>query len=300
MPLSPLERAMFESFSKFGRIGSSYRVYFEQPSYEEVVSCEEALDPDRLRTYFTRAIKDWSDHPGEEDQRAAASRFLRRYCGSIAAATTIPLANGVALDVSIPRVSLLVRNDMMLGTVLDRAGAREFVSPERPTTWPIDATPVPTVGELRTRAFESLFRDNLVPAFERIREAIGVSTKLLWSTAAESIEYGYEHARPYYDDLGWVPIEQDRAAIHFADTVAGVDGPNPMRGLLEWEDYDDPEVPGPLQVRRICCVNYVVPGREPRYCRTCGLLTTEQRHELWRLYHKLHREETECRWPPTG
>jgi ferric iron reductase protein FhuF len=184
--------------------------------------------------------------------------------------------------------------------VIDLTGATVYVSAARPTTWPIKAVSVPSVEELRSRALESLFRDHLVPAFERVHSAIGVSEKLIWTTAAESIEYMYEHARPYFDDAGWAPLDEDRAPIHFADTVPGIQGANPMKGLLEWEDFGDPEVPGPLQLRRVCCINYVIPGRKPQYCRTCGLLSASERHRLWRQYVAQHREETSCRWPPVG
>ena len=300
-----LQSAVWETLRNFGRIGASYPVYFRRPACWEAVDAEELLRLENLRGYFTRAINEWSDHPSEEDQRAAASRFLRRYIGSIAAAALIPLSGGVALDVAIPRVQLLIRSDLTLGTVIDLDGATVYGSAARPTAWPVPAVSLPSVEELRHRAFESLFRDHLVPAFERVYSAIGVSEKLIWTTAAESIEYMYEHARPYFDDAGWAPVGQDRAVVQFADTVPGIVGANPMKGLLEWEDFGDPEVPGPRQLRRICCVNYVIPGRAGQgagsgYCRTCGLLSASERQRLWRRYLAQHREETSCRWPPLG
>jgi ferric iron reductase protein FhuF len=296
----PLQLAAWETFRKFGRIGASYIVYFRRPACWETVPAEELLRGENLSSHFTRAINEWSDHPSEEDQRAAASRFLRRYVGSIAAATYIPLSAGVPLDVAIPRVHLVIRSNLTLGTVIDLAGATVYVSPERPTTWPIEAVSLPSVEELRARALNSLFRDHLVPALERVHFAIGVSWKLIWTTVAECVEYMYEHARPYCDGAGWAPLDEDRRVIHHADTVPGIEGANPMKGLLEWEDFDDPEVPGPTQVRRVCCVNYVVPGRGTPYCRTCGILPAEERHRLWRQYVAQHREETSCRWPPLG
>jgi ferric iron reductase protein FhuF len=300
----PLQLAAYATFRTFGRIGASYPVYFRRPQGWETVPAKDLLDLENLRTYFTRAISEWSDHPTEEDQRAGASRFLRRYIGSIAAATYIPLSAGVALDVGISRVQVLIRNDLTLGTVIDLDGAAVYVSKARPTTWPIEGVPVGSVEELRGRALESLFREHLVPAFERVREVIGVSKKLIWTTAAESIEYMYENARPYFDSAGWLPLDEDRAVIHSADTVPGIDGPNPMKGLLEWEDFGDPDVPGPVHMRRVCCVNYVVPGRGTTqtggYCRTCGILPPEERHRLWRLDVAQLQEETSCRWPPLG
>ena len=65
-----------------------------------------------------------------------------------------------------------------------------YMRPERPTTWPVEAVAVPSVEALRARALESLFRDHLVPAFERIHSPVGVSEKLIWTTVAECVEYG--------------------------------------------------------------------------------------------------------------
>jgi ferric iron reductase protein FhuF len=303
----PLQSAAYATFRKFGRIGASYPVYFKRPGGYEAVPAEELLRPENLRGYFTRAINEWSDRPTEEDQRAAASRFLRRYAGSIVGASLISLSGGVALDVALPRVQLLIRADLTLGSVVDLAGATAYVSPARPTAWPIEAVSVASAEELRRRAYQSLFRDHLVPAIDRVHSAIGVSWKLIWTTVAESIEYMYEHGRPYFDDAGWAPIAEDRAVIHLAGMVPGIEGANPMKGLIEWEDFGDPEIPGPVQLRRVCCVNYIVPGRGSRasdptsgYCRSCGLLSAEQRHRLWRRYLTGHREETACRWPPLG
>jgi len=43
-----------------------------------------------------RSILEWTDTPAVEDRRAAASRFLRRYCGTVVSAALIPLGSGVA------------------------------------------------------------------------------------------------------------------------------------------------------------------------------------------------------------
>jgi ferric iron reductase protein FhuF len=301
MTTDSLQSAAYATMRAFGRVGCSYPVYFRPQADWEVIAAEELLSVDNLRGYFTRAIKEWSDHPSEEDQRAAASRFLRRYVGSVAAAALMPLSAGVALDVSIPRVKLVIRSELALGTIVDLTGAPVYVSPARPTQWPVEGVSLASVEQLRHRAYESLFRDHLVPAFERVRAVIGVSARLVWATAAECVEYLYENARPYFDDAGWAPLDEDRRVVHYADTVPGIDGPNPMKGLMEWEDFDDPDLPRPMQLRRICCVNYVIPGRGSNpYCRSCGLLTAEQRHQLWRQYVIQGRQETSCRWPPLG
>jgi Ferric iron reductase FhuF-like transporter len=295
-----LEGALRAALAKFGRIGASYPLYIKAPLGIEVVPQPELLDFANLSSYFERSINEWTDHPEDEDGRAAASRFMRRLCGSVAAAALVPLANGVAFDVSIERVSLIIRNDMTLGTVLDLDGAEIFTSSDRPTTWPVNACRVFSTTELRERALRNLFADNLVPSFERVLQAVRVSPRLLWTTAAESIELLYEYGRPYFDEESWRPLEEDRLVLHFGASLPGVEGPNPMLGLLDWERFDDPLLPDQYQVRKICCVNYVIPGRKPSYCRTCGIISAEQRKELWRRYLVANRDATVCTWPPRG
>jgi Ferric iron reductase FhuF-like transporter len=298
--VASLERAMRSALAKFGRIGASYPVYVKAPPGIEVVPQVELVDFANLSSYFERSISEWTKHPEDEDIRAAASRFMRRFCGSVAAAALVPLANGVAFDVSINRVSLLIRNDMTLGSVLDLDGADFLTSPDRATTWPVDARTVETTVELREHALKSLFADNLVPSFERVLQVVHVSPRLLWTTTAESIELLYEYGRPYFNEESWGPLEEDRLALHFGASLPGVAGPNPLLGLLEWERFDDPFLPDQYQVRKICCVNYVIPGRKPSYCRTCGIISAEQRKELWRRYVVANREATVCAWPPRG
>jgi ferric iron reductase protein FhuF len=280
-----LADAIAESLGRLGRFGVSYPVYLDRPPGHEIVAADEVLAPQHLGRYFERSIMEWTDHPDEEDVRAAASRFVRRYCGSMAAASLLPLANGVAFDVSIPRVAFLIRNDMPMGVVLDTSGAEINVSPARPTRWPVEGSrSLPTDEGLRGRALGSLLAGNIVPAFERVLERARVSPKLLWATAAEQIDSLYENARGGHDRGSFEPFERDRRAILFGARVPGVQGPNPMLDLLDWEDSDDPLLPRSLQVRRICCVCYVIPGREPAYCRTCGLLDKAERLDLWRSW----------------
>jgi ferric iron reductase protein FhuF len=303
-PRTPLDEAVYAAQQRFGRMGGSFPIHFRPPTGYEVVPALDLLEVERLRSYFVRAIAEWSSSPSEEDQRAAASRFVRRYAGAIGTAALVPLANGVALDVSLERVSLLIRSNLTLGVVLDLEGSDISVSPDRPTTWPIEELgrpiSVPSAADLRDRAFEALFGRNLAPAFERILEAIHVSDRLLWTNAAESIELMYEYGEPNADPAEWAPFEADRRAIHEAEAVAGIDGPNPARGLIEWEDFDDPLVPGPQQMRRVCCANFVIPGRPGKYCRTCGLIPFEERHRLWVQFMTTNRDAEQVPWPPLG
>jgi hypothetical protein len=280
----PLARAVADAVARLGRFGSSYPVYLAPPSGYEIVTAEDMLQPERLGSYCERAITAWTQHPEEEDIRAAASRLMRRYCGSLASATFVPLAHGVALDVSLPRVAFLIRDEMPMGVVLDLSADGPWVSPERPTAWPLDdARSVATLAELRERAWLSLFSEHLAPAIERVLSYAKLNPKVLWSTAAEQIDLLYENALDGFGPTELANLSADREVALFASTLPGLLGANPLRNLLTWETVADQAFPRPLQVREICCVCFVIPGRNA-YCRTCGLISQEERLTLWRSW----------------
>ncbi len=283
--LTTLDEAVSAAVAQLGRFGAAYPVYLAPPSGHEIVRATELLEPIALRAASERSIREWTARPQDEDIRAAVSRFARRYCGSIAAAALVPLANGVAFDVGLERVAFVIRNDMPMGVVLGIDSVPPIVSPSRPTGWPHEeARSVPSLSALREAALGSLFGEHLQPAFDAILREIHVSPRLLWSTAAEQIDLLYESAVESLDPRSNEPFQADREAILFAGELPGLSRPNPMRDLLFWETADDPAFPRPLQVRRVCCVNYVVPGRPNTWCRTCGLISPEERLELWRSF----------------
>ena len=296
-----LQAAIYESHQKLGRLGASYAVWLEPPAAWEVIPALELLTTKHMTNFFERAILEWTDHPEDEDIRAAASRFMRRYLLSVAAPTYLALANGVAWGLTLDRISIVMRPDLPLGAVIDIRGLEAVTTPERPTRWPVHGKAVATLDELRDRALRPLFGDAHVRSFERVLGHVHVSPRLLWSTAAENVDYYYDNALAITsgDERGiWAA---DRERLLFGETLPGIEGENPMRDLLGWDDFrDDPLFPRLLQVRTVCCVNYIVPGRNPRYCRTCGLLTPEERHDLWRRYASDRDTATAVPWPPKG
>ena len=267
----------------------------------EVIPALELLTERHMTTFFERAILEWTSHPEEEDIRAAASRFMRRYLLSVSAPAYLSLANGVAWELTLDRISIVMRPDLPLGAVIDLRGLPAHTTAERPTAWPVDGTAVATLNELRERALRPLFGDVHVRSFERVLGHVRVSPKLLWSTAAENVDYYYDNALSLLDGSERERFAADREHILFGDALPGIEGQSPIKGLLGWDDFrDDPLFPRLLQVRTMCCVNYVVPGRDPRYCRTCGLLTPEQRREQWRRYATERDTATVVPWPPKG
>ena len=295
-----LQAAIYASHQKLGRLGASYAIWLERPPVWETVPCLELLTTERMTDFFERAVAEWSANPNEEDLRAAASRFMRRYLLSVAAPAFLALSNGVAWDLTLDRLSVVMRPDLALGAVIDLRGLATFTSAERPTAWPVEGRAV-SVAELRDRALRPLFGDVHVRSFERVLSHVRVSPRLLWSTAAENVDYYYSNAIDKVDGAQRERYAADRELMLFGATLPGVEGENPMRGLLAWDDFsDDPRFPRPLQVRTVCCANYVVPGRNPPYCRTCGLRPAEERRAAWTNFIEAPDIATAVPWPPRG
>ena len=209
----PLQASLTRAIERVGPYLRAYRVYLEPPASAETVAAPDLVRREPLRHYAARAVKEWSDRPWDEDPRAAVSRLVRRYLGSLVTAALVPLFTHCA--------------------------------------W----------------------------LFDTVMEHIKVSSQLLWSTAAEQVDGLYENAIDGPDAGVFAHAAADRELMLFGDSLPGVAGPNPMRDVLFWEPYH--EGAHRIQVRRVCCANFVVPGRTQVYCRNCGLITPAERLAKW-------------------
>jgi hypothetical protein len=297
-----LQAAIYESHQKLGRIGASYPIWLEPPPVWETIPVVELLSKERITENFERSIASWTKDPKEEDIRAAASRFMRRYLHSIQAPTIVALASGVGWDLTLDRISIVWRAELPLGAVIDIRGLETFVTRERPTAWPVDRTAETTLEDLRDRALGTLFGDVHRRSFEYVLASVRVSPRLLWSQAAECVDYYYDYALELLKGDELAPFAADRERILFAESLPGVEGPNPLKELLAWDDFrDDPRMPQRLlQVRTVCCFNYVIPGRPEKYCRSCGLISQEERRQKWVKYVTSNVTATSVPWPPLG
>ena len=295
-----LQTAIYESHQKLGRLGASYAVWLEPPPVWETIPCLELLTTERMTGYFERAILEWSANPSEEDIRAAASRFMRRYLLSVATPTFLALTHGIGWELPLERISVVMRPDLALGAVIDLRGLETYTSRERPSEWPVTGRDV-SLDELRDHALRPLFGDVHVRSFDKVLGHVRVSPRLLWSTAAENLDYYYDNAIAYTEGEERDRYAVDRDLMLFGDTVPGIEGDNPMKGLLAWDDFsDDARFPRPRQVRIVCCANYVIPGRGTKYCRTCGLVSQAERRKSWEQFVDGAKNATEVPWPPRG
>ncbi len=274
-----LQTALDRAVESVGPLARRYPIYLSEPPGAESIAAVDLMQPETLRSYAARAVKEWSDRPLDEDPRAAVSRLIRRYLGSVVTAALVPLVHGIGLDLSQERVRVIMQNDLPQGTVID---AREvLICAERPATWLVHGTDVTTIANLHERVFVPLL-GHLSWAFEAVLANIKVSPQLLWSTAAEQVDLIFEYAIEGRTPAVFASASGDREQLLFADTLPGIAGPNPMRDQLYWEPAGDRV--HQIQVRRVCCANFVVPGRTQGYCRNCDLITEERRLVMWDEY----------------
>jgi ferric iron reductase protein FhuF len=184
----------------------------------------------------------------------------------------------MAIDVSPEHMGAIVQKDLPQGIVL--RVDEVLLSSERPATWPVEGRDVGSLERLREEALAGYFR-HLAWQFGEVTAAIKVSAQLLWSTAAEQVDLLYDNAADGPAAEVFARAEPDRRVMLFGDRVPGIDGPNPLRDLLYWEAADGPEAGHRIQVRRVCCANFIVPGRTQGYCRNCDIITPQQRTRMW-------------------
>jgi len=274
-----LQSALADAVASVGPLARPYPIYLATPEGAETIAAEELMQRDTLRSYAARAVKEWSDRPLDEDPRAAVSRLIRRYLGSVITAGLVPLVHGIGLDLSPARVRVIMQSDLPQGTVVDVDEV--FVSAERPATWPVRGTDVGSAASLRERVLRPLLA-HLSWTFDSVVANIKVSPHLLWSTAAEQIDLIWEYAIEGQSPEAFQRARDDRDHLLSSETLPGIGGPNPLRDQLYWEPASDGL--HRIQVRRVCCANFVVPGRTQGYCRNCDLITAERRLVMWDEY----------------
>ena len=280
MERAALEKTLRECARGVGPLARAYEIYLERPADVEAIPAVELMRPEPLRHVATRAVKEWSDHPLDEDPRAAVSRVVRRYLGALTTAVIPALANGIGVDVAPERVSIVMRSDLPHGVVLRLDEV--LVSSERPATHPVRGRDVGSLAQLRALVLGPLFA-HTAWVFDQVLAYIKVSPQLLWSTAAEQVDGIFQYAVDGPEAAVFARASGDRDLMIEGEQLPGVAGPNPLRGLLYWEPASEPGHRN--QVRKVCCANFVVPGRTQGYCRNCDLITPVDRLRMYDEWH---------------
>ena len=259
---------------------------------DEIVPALRYHDLDYLRSAIARGkfttMSPPMDSGGESidvDLRIAVSRFTRQYSSSVSAVALTALANGVGLDCSAARCRVIIRANIPFLTILDVPEGEPLRCAERPTSWPVNGREVKTLRELREFVWRKLYAENLAPLFARTLQVTKVATNLCWTNAAEWVANVSDAAEEYLDPAAARPYYEDRVALLEAPTIPGIDGANPLHGLIDWQPYDAPDFPHGVQTRGICCVTYMLPDRLGRLCQNCGFLPLQDRVDLIRERH---------------
>jgi hypothetical protein len=274
-----LASAMAAAARSVGPYSQQYPAYLQALPGRELFSLDELVRPEVLRTYAADALSPWSDHPGDEDARAGVSRLARRYVGALTTAVLSALAHGIGIEAPRERARVMAQDDLSFGIVLDVGEV--LLCRERPASWPIAGRELRTLDEMRDRVLGA-YLGHCAWLFDQIIETIKVSPRLLWSTAAEQIDFVYEYAASGPARDVFARAQTDRELLLFAERAPGVAVQNPMKDLLRWEAATDgPDAGHRIQVRDVCCMNFVVSGRAQVYCRNCGLVTPPERRAMW-------------------
>ncbi|MGH9245881.1 MAG: hypothetical protein ACRD29_16490 [Acidimicrobiales bacterium] len=259
---------------------------------DEVVPATEYFDSDFLRAAVARAHTTPLHGDGvaaaddaDVNLRIAVSRFTRHYPAAITAIALVGLANGVGIDLSAVRCRLIVRNNIPFLATIDVDESNVVRCAARPTDWLGEGPTVESLDELRAHVWQKLYGENIAPLYSLVRKVTRISEHVMWTNAAEWAAMVSDAADEYLGVDAAPPYVAERVALLEAESLPGVPGANPLRGLMEWVPVDAPDFPHGVQVRRYCCMTYLLPDRLGRLCQNCGFLPLEDRIALTRERH---------------
>lgn len=218
--------------------------------------------------------------PAALEFQAGVSRFVRHYTGSLSIAALVGLAEGVGLELTPPRSTLVIWKDIPFRIVVDLPGSAVLRCAERPTSLQADGPVLATLDELRTRVWQSLYADHIAPLIARIGSSTGISETLLWTNTAEWIGVISEAAREYLGDEAAEPYLADREALLSASRIPGIDGVNPLRDRLDWTALERDRYPYEVATRDLCCLTYMLDDRFGRLCVSCPQLPLDEKIAL--------------------
>jgi hypothetical protein len=289
--------ALFDDLRGLGR-WTQGRFVPELTSADEVVPAERYLDPDFLRRAvdrgkFTTLIhRPGSSADDEVDPRVAVSKFTRIYAACVSHVALCGLARGVGIDVSLARCRMVIRYDLPFAVAVEVREDELVLCDERAAAWPVaSARRLDSLAELRDLMWRTLYAEHLVPIFDACSTVVKVSGRLKWSNAAEAVGILSDAAEEYLGREAARPFVADRHALLGAPRIPGVDGANPMSGLLEWVPYRGEHYTDGVQTRSVCCLQYLSSDRLGRLCQNCEFLPLEDRVALVKERHGLSQSD---------
>lgn len=289
--------SVIHQFRRLGR-GIEGKLVVEPDPAQEPIPAERYLDLDYLYQAVVRAMTSGPDPlaprrqnaVGEDggkplDVRIAASRFSRHYASSLTAVALTGLARGVGIDVSSPRCRMISRLNVPMLVQIDVLDQEIPSCAERPTEWPFGGPLITSVDELRQYVWRRLYSEHLAPVFTRLLEIANVSPKLLWANTAEWVGVVSDAAERNLEAPEASSFIAECKALLDAEKLPGIPGQNPLRGQVDRVPTSRDEYPRAVQIRRICCLTYLLDDRLGRLCHTCPFLPLEDRIALIRERH---------------
>jgi hypothetical protein len=259
---------------------------------QEQISGEWLLDADYLRTAIARARPAVTDppepeNPKDRDLRICSSRMSRQYCAALTTVALAGLANGVGIDLSPARCTVIFRDNLPSQLALAPAYRADEVlrCARRPTTWPVSGPAVASVEELREHVWTNLYARNLRPLFAAAVGTVKAPERLLWTNAAEWVAIVMDAAVDHLEPAAAAVVVAEGRALLEAESLPGFAGaPNPLRGRLEWVPFDDDGFGfrQGVQTRHLCCLVYLHTDRHGRLCQNCPFLPLSDRAALVR------------------
>jgi ferric iron reductase protein FhuF len=278
--------------TKLGSLGADVgsRVVMSPPEASDLVPAERFSDPNYLREAMldtghslVGSTEDAvADHAPEVKLAVAASRFTRHYVSSLTASALVALVHGVGIDLSARRCIKVVHRGIPKQHLVGESDEGVIGCEERPSVWPIPSARVSTVDDLRQYVWTRLYAEHLAPLFVTTAEIAGAAPSLLWSNAAEWVAHTADMAYQHLGPVDALPYVEEVDALLGANALPGVEGPNPLRGLIAWVPVDASDFPRGVHTRRHCCITYLLPVRLGRLCGNCPFLPLPERMAMVR------------------
>jgi ferric iron reductase protein FhuF len=278
--------------TQLGSLGADIgsRVVVSPPEASDLVSAERFRDPTYLRAAMLEtghslvgsSEEAKADHAPEVKLAVAASRFTRHYVSSLTASALVALVHGVGIDLSAKRCIKVVYRGIPKQHLVGESDEGVIGCEERPTEWLLTSGRVSTVDELRQYVWTRLYAEHLAPLFATTAELAGAAPSLLWSNAAEWVAHIADMADQHLGPVGAQPYVEEADALLGAEALPGVEGPNPLKHLIEWVPVDASDFPRGVHTRRHCCITYLLPVRLGRLCGNCPFLPLPERMAMVR------------------
>lgn len=248
----------------------------------EVVPATRLLEPDFLR----EKISEYGKTIDTTDLKVAASIWTKRYNLILFPLALSAMAlGGVGLDFSLANLTVVFKKDDHgePGRFILNDLSKTVVYPARCPSPELVARILNKVNsptELQAAVFANLFGQNVDLLVEAMANVSRLSKKISYGNMGTTLFSVYQVLA---EKLA-IPAARDEDGPAILDQphnpLIGPDK-NPFYKPVRLVTLDDPELPGPAQIRATCCLWYKSP--QGRLCNGCPLLKPAEMIERWKI-----------------